>query len=82
MQIYVKKSKLGREKCKMYSLRIKGAPKSIMEFTAQRDKKFKEEPDAKRNKGSGDIVRSRALSANLPACGKELMKSLTIQENH
>lgn len=53
-----------------------------MEFTAQRDKKFKEEPDAKRNKGSGDIVRSRALSANLPACGKELMKSLTIQENH
>jgi hypothetical protein len=50
--------------------------------SAQGDKKFKEEPDAKRNKGSGDIVRSRALSANLPACGKELMKSLTIQENH
>lgn len=74
-------SKLSKEK---YLYRLKerepqnvdvGAP------SAQRDKRFKEKPDAKWNKENGNL-RARPHSAKFPTCEKELKKSLSNKENH
>ena len=43
--------------------------------------KSTEKPDAKWNKGSGDL-RARPHPAKLPTCEKELKKSLSNKENH
>ena len=46
-----------------------------VKFSAQGDKKFKEKPAAKWNKGKSDL-RSRPHPTKLPTCEKELMKHL------
>lgn len=45
----------------------------------QEDKRFKEKPDAKWNKGSGGL-RARSHSAKVPTCKKELKKNLCMKK--
>ena len=72
----MKENKLDKKKYKMHSFRRKRAPKKYngLKSSDQGNKKFNEKPDAKWNKGSGDL-RARPHPAKLPTCEKELKKS-------
>jgi hypothetical protein len=69
MKIYNGKNEAKLKKFKMYSLSREETPGS-----AQRDKKFKEMPEAKWKKGSGNL-RAKPHPAKLPKCEKESKKS-------
>lgn len=85
MHIYSEKEEDGQEKKKTkYIFRRKVALGNVMlepRSVLSEIKKFKEKPNAKCNKESGDL-RARPHSAKLPTCEKELMKSLSSEGNH
>lgn len=67
--------KLNKEKYKMYSLKIKGEPRSLIEQNSVfKEKKNKEKSDTRYNKGSGNL-RARSQPANVPHCENELKNS-------
>lgn len=74
MQFYNEKEQAEQGKIESDSLRRKGALGSIIELAksyAQGDQKFKEKPDPKWSKGSGDL-RAGPHPVKLPVCKKEL----------
>ena len=71
----MKRSKLRKEKIHNVQFEEKWSPRKRNgpKFRAQRHKRFKEKPNAKWNKGDGDL-RARPHPAKLPTCEKELKK--------
>jgi hypothetical protein len=72
----MKRSKMSKVKYKAYSLRRKEATGVLWNLVlCSRRFKKKKKPDAKQNKGSGDL-RVRSHPAKLLICKKELKKNL------
>lgn len=81
MQIYNEEEQVDQDHIQKVQFEKKRSPRlcNIVKSCVQGDKKFKEKPDVKWKKWSGDL-RARLYSANFPTCGKELKKGLSSKE--
>lgn len=76
----MKKSKLAKEKCKLYSVRRKGVPGSVVELSSARgEKTYKENPGAKWDKGSSGL-RAELHPARFPTCENDFKEADAVKE--
>ena len=72
----MKKSKLAKEKYKLYSVRRKGAPRSVMELSPV----LKEIKNLQKNLVLNGVKGARPHQARLPTCENEFKEANAVKE--